>query len=260
MEEFDEKQLQDLIEEALSDTTSPHPFGGSASYLGLAETDLMQVLHERLSKRFIDEYINDIFQESRTDFLSRKISTSIKDVHTITKNCKKCAIDSNAELPKWNVQNPDIAVVVDSPSISPEAISLMVTSFKKAGLSSDKLCLTYVNRCPVKRKYENSEVINCSPYLHLELQLLNPKLILCLGGVPSSVLFGTEMKIKTVRGQVMWLGYWPIMTTYSPAYVLKSSSFEEESNVTLENFQNDIFQAYDFVTKKPSKKMISHDN
>ena len=252
MEDFDEKQLRQLIEEALSDkSSSDHPFGSSA-YLGFAETDLMSMLHERLSKRFTESYINDIFQDVRTDILSRKVSLNLKELHTITKNCRKCGIESHAELPKWNIDNPDIVVVVESSSISAEAINIMVNSFKNAGLQSSQLCLTYVNRCPVYRKYENKEIINCSPYLHTEIQLLNPKLIVCLGGVPSSVLFGTDTKIKDIRGQIIWLGYWPILTTYSPNYVLKYGSLENDSNLALDHFQNDILQAYSFI-HKPSK-------
>lgn len=249
MEDFDEEQLRLLIEEALSEKSpTEHPFGGSL-HLGLAETDLLQALHERLSKRFIGTYVNDIFQEVRVDLLSRKLPMTLRDVHTVTRNCRKCGIDSTAELPKWNVENPDIVVVVESPNISPEAVNLMVNSFKKVGLSSHQICLTYVNRCPVKRKYESNEIINCTPYLHTEIQLLNPKLILSMGSLPASVLFGTEVKLKETRGQIVWLGYWPIITTYSPNYVLKYGTLDIDSNMALDHFQNDLLQAYSFISK-----------
>lgn len=251
MEEFDEQELQNLINEALSEKTHQHPF--SNSYLGLAETNLLEILYERLSKRFINSDLDDIFQEARTDILSRKIPLTLTELHTVTKNCKKCNISAPAELPKWNVENPDIVVVVESPSLPQEAVSLMVSAFKKAGLNSNQLCLTYVNRCPVKRKYESKEIINCSTYLHSEIQILNPKLVVCLGGLASSVLFGTETKIKDVRGEIMWLGYWPILSTYSPMYVLKQNSIDE-SNSSVDHFQNDILQAYNFISKSGRKE------
>lgn len=244
MEAFDELDLQKLIETALAENTNQHPFGGSETYLGLAETDILSTIYSRLENRMAISEITQLFHDIRVDILSRKISTNIKDLHTVTKNCRKCKIDSVPELPKWNVENPDVAIVVDSPSMSPEAITLMVNSFKHSGFSSDQLCLTYVNRCPVRRKYEEQEVINCSPYLHLELQLLNPKLILCLGSTPASILFGSQTKIKESRGNVMWLGYWPILVTYSPMYILKSG------NNTSDQFSIDIKQAYDFVHKQ----------
>jgi len=250
--EFDEAELQSLIDEALLQSNSSHPFVPSNLHLGLGETSLLEVLHQRLSKKIIESELNEVFREVRVDLLSRKVSTTLKDLHTVTKNCNKCSLQSNPELPKWNVSNPDVVVVVDSPSMSSQSVEIMVEAFKKAGLSSEKLCLTYVNRCPVKRKYENQEILNCSPYLHTEIQLLNPKLILCLGGTPSSVLFGTDIKIKDVRGRLVWLGYWPIITTYSPSYVLKSLSLETSNTVPLEHFENDIFQVKNFLTSKKS--------
>ena len=244
MEDFDELHLQKLIESALAENPNQRPFGGSETYLGLAETDILSTIYSRLENRMTISEITQLFHDIRVDILSRKISTNIKDLHTVTKNCRKCKIDSVPELPKWNVENPDVAIVVDSPSMSPEAITLMVNAFKDSGFSSDQLCLTYVNRCPVRRKYEEQEIINCSPYLHLELQLLNPKLILCLGGTPASILFGSQTKIKESRGNIMWLGYWPILVTYSPMYILKSGGN------TPEHFSIDIKQAYDFIHKR----------
>jgi len=243
MEEFDELELQKLIETALSDTQSSHPFGGSATHLGFAETDILSLIFSRLENKLHLSEVSDIFHDVRVDLLSRKFSSSLADLHTVTKNCRKCSLQSTPELPKWNVQDPDVVVIIDSPSLSPEATANMVSSFKEAGFSSDQLCLTYVNRCPVRRKYEDQEIINCSPYLHAEVQMLNPKLILCLGATPASVLFGSHMKISDSRANILWLGHWPILVTYSPMYVLKSGSSASEQ------FNADIQQAYQFVSK-----------
>lgn len=245
MTEFDESELQQLIEYALNENSSD-----SSHYLGFGETDLLEILYQKLSYKVIGSELSDIFSDLRKDILSRKVSLSLKDLHTITKNCKKCSIDSSVELPKWNSENPDILVVIESPSLPPDAISLMVNCFKKVGLSSDTLCLTYVNRCPVKRKYENSEIINCVPYLHSEIQLINPKLVLCMGGLPSSVIFGKEVKIKDFRGRINWLGYWPILSTYSPSYVLKSNQYDQ--------FETDLQQALSFVSNL--QKADAHAN
>lgn len=218
------------------------------NYLGLAENDILENIYNRFSKILIGTDLNEIFQDLKKDIVSRKTSLTLKELHTVTKNCKKCNISSSAELPKWNVENPDIVVVVESPNMTQESISLMVDSFKLAGIQSQQLCLTYVNRCPVPRKYEQQEVTNCFPYLHSEIQILNPKIILCLGALPSSILFGTPLKIKDIRGSIKWLGYWPTLTTYSPMYVAKSNELNN-SNI-LEQFNQDISFVKSFIFKK----------
>lgn len=247
MDELSEEEISSFVESVLSGKES-HPF--SNNYIGLAESDLLEIVHNKLSKRFIESQVNDIFQEARKDIVSRKISTNLKELHTVTRNCNKCKISSQAELPKWNTDNPDIVVVIDSPNLPQESIGIMVESFKISGIQSQQLCLTYVNRCPVPRKYEEQEILNCASFLHSEIQILNPKLILCLGLLPSSVLFGVQNKLKDIRGHVRWLGYWPIITTYSPMYVSKSISLENEN--ILDQFHQDIKLAKTFISKKES--------
>lgn len=239
MEEFDELELQRIIDSALATHSDPKT---SFNYLGLAETDILSLLYDRLSNKIIGSELSQIFQDIRSDILTRKSTLTIKDLHTVTSNCRKCKLGVTPELPKWNVLNPNVLIVVESPSISPEAVSLMITAFKDAGFSSDDLCLTYLNRCPIKRKFEESEILNCAPYLHSEIQVINPKLIVCLGSLVSSILFGSPIKIKDVRGQIRWLGTWPILSTYSPMYVLKSGGSSPE------HFSSDIRNAYNFVT------------
>jgi uracil-DNA glycosylase family 4 len=238
MEEFDEQELQSIIDSALSSHSDTRL---SSNYLGLAETDIFSLLYEKLSTRIIGSELSSIFQDIRSEIISRKNYLSLKDLHTVTSNCRKCKLDVSPELPKWNVSNPNVLIVVESPSISSDGISLMISAFKESGFSSDDLCLTYVNRCPIKRKFEQNEVVNCAPYLHSEIQIMNPKLIVSLGSLPSSILFGTPLKIKDVRGQIRWLGSWPILSTYSPMYVIKSGGSSPE------HFSSDIRNAYNFV-------------
>ena len=242
MNEFSQEELDQLISEALSQNShSNNPLVPTGSYLGLAETDLMEKLHERLSKKIIESELLDVFQEVRKDIFTRSTRLNLHELHTVTKNCNKCSIESSSDLPKWNVKDPLIAVVFDSPSIPQESVNLMVSAFKEAGLKSTQLCLTYVNRCPVYRKYTAQELVNCVPYLHSELQILNPKLIVTLGSTPATVLFGTQIKIKESRGQIKWLGSWPILPTYSPSYAIRSGQN------SIESFKNDIKQAKQFL-------------
>lgn len=241
-DEFNEEELDKLIEYALGKSESANPFVSSGLHLGLAESETLSKLHNSLSKRFVESEVNDIFQEVRGELNNSTFRLDLKSIHTVARNCNKCSISAQAELPKWNLQNPDIVVVIDSPSLPSEAIAVMLNAFKNAGLSSDQLCLTYVNRCPAQRKYEPQEVMNCTPYLHSELIAFNPKLILCLGGTPTTAVFGAPAKsLKDFRGQVTWLGSWPIMATYSPMYVLRAGESAQQA------FVNDIITSRNFI-------------
>lgn len=242
--EFSEAELNSLIEEALSSEESKF-IPKSGLHLGFMETELLEIVYNNLTGLIHDSALTTLFKDIRSEILSRKVNYKIKDFHTVTKNCNKCDVGSiSPELPKWNVTNPDVLFIIDSPNMQQEAITLFLKALKQAGFDSSKVCLTYVNRCPVKRKFTNQEVFNCSPYLHTEIQLLNPKLIVTLGSLPAYTLFGSEIKIKEYRGNISWLGYWPIITTYSPAYALKAGQS------VADHLLSDIKTAHTFVNKE----------
>jgi DNA polymerase len=241
--EFSQEELDALIQEALSAPVNPmHPKSGM--HLGFAESDMLELLEEHLKNKLPESAISSIYQDLRTDLLSRKINASVKDLHTVVLNCKKCQMESTSpELPKWNVKDPDVLFITDNPSMDSDSVNLLLSSLKSSGFESSKVCLTYVNRCPVKRKYTDSEIFNCSSYLHTEVQLMNPKLIVTLGSIPLISLIGASVKLKDYRGNLMWLGNWPILPSYSPMYVSRNGQ------QYVDQFTSDIKSAYNFVYK-----------
>jgi uracil-DNA glycosylase family 4 len=241
--EFNQDDLDSLIKEALSVPVNPlHPKSGM--HVGFMETDMLELLSGHLSNKIPLSAISEIYQDLRLDLLSRKSNHQIKDLHTVILNCRKCEMQQTTpELPKWNVKNPDVLFITDNPSLDSDSVSFFLSALKEAGFESSNVCLTYVNRCPVKRKYTNQEVFNCSPYLHNEIQLLNPKLIVTLGSVPLISLLGLDVKLKEYRGNLTWLGYWPIIPTYSPIYAVRNGqNFQDQ-------FLSDIKSAHNFSTK-----------
>jgi DNA polymerase len=242
--EFNQEDLDSLIKEALSAPSNPlHPKSGL--HVGFMETDMLELLSTHLSNKLPESAIAEIYQDLRVDLLSRKSNNQLKDLHTVILNCKKCEIQQTSpELPKWNVKDPDVLFILDNPSLDQESVNFFLSSLKEAKFDSTRVCLTYVNRCPVKRKYTNQEVFNCSPYLHHEIQLLNPKLIVTLGSSPLISLLGLDVKLKEYRGNLLWLGYWPIMPTYSPIYAIKNGQNLQDQ------FISDIKSAYKHSTKE----------
>jgi len=242
--EFSQEELDKLIHEALNSEPNPtHPSSGL--HIGLLDSDVLELLYSHLSNKIPDSDISSIYQDLRRDLLTRKYSSTIKDLHTVVVNCRKCQISGTTpELPKWNVKDPDVVFVADNPSLDQESVNFLLTSLKDAGFQSSSVCLTYVNRCPVKRKYTPQEVYNCSPYLHAELQLLNPKLIVTLGSVPLISMIGTDIKLKDYRGNMFWLGSWPILPTYSPIYAIKNGQQYQDQ------FATDIKSAQNFTYKE----------
>lgn len=68
---------------------------------------------------------------------------------------------------------------------------------REDGLTLENLYITAAGRCaPPDNKPSNDELAACQPFLERELEILNPKVIVCLG----RVAFDRILKIKSLRG------------------------------------------------------------
>jgi DNA polymerase len=84
------------------------------------------------------------------------------------------------------------------------------------------ICNVVKCRPPGNRAPEKDEMATCSPFLLRQLEVISPKVIVCLGAVASKALLQTEKGISQFRGQ--WLDFRgiPLMATYHPAYLLRN--------------------------------------
>jgi uracil-DNA glycosylase family 4 len=244
-EEFSNEEIKELVELALSPESNQF-FPKSGLSVGFGESQAFQVLADSLQPKFAYSELSSAFQDAREALVNSKINTTLKDLHTITMNCNKCKnFKPSPNLPMWNVVNPDVLFILDYPIYDKTVAEYFLSVLKDSGFSSSTVCLTYVNRCNYpKRKFEPEEIFNCSPYLHTEIQLINPKLIVCMGSLPSAALFGTDMTIKDCRSQILWLGSWPVTITYTPIHAIKSGKSLQD------HFSSDISYAYSYITRK----------
>lgn len=75
------------------------------------------------------------------------------------------------------------------------------------------------------------EMQACLPYIMAEIDVIQPKLIVGLGGTALAGLTGESTPVSRMRGQVRsWKGY-PFIVTYHPSYLLRNESMTERRKV-----------------------------
>lgn len=79
-------------------------------------------------------------------------------------------------------------------------------------------------RPPDNRTPAADEIAQCLPYLHRQIALIQPKLIVALGKVASNALLGKDATIASLRGKLHDYHGIPLIVTYHPAYLLRSPS------------------------------------
>jgi uracil-DNA glycosylase family 4 len=88
-------------------------------------------------------------------------------------------------------------------------------------------------RPPGNRNPTPDELAQCAPFLHRQVELVNPKLLVTLGNVPTQALFATAQGITRMRGQwkTLEIGSWngPVLPTLHPAFLLRTPSAKAQA-------------------------------
>ena len=81
------------------------------------------------------------------------------------------------------------------------------------------------------RKPTIEEMETCIPYLHQQIDLIKPKVIVALGATAVDGLLGKSLAISKLRGQ--WRSYRdiPLMPTFHPSYLLRPETAGQKRHV-----------------------------
>ena len=101
---------------------------------------------------------------------------------------------------------------------------LLTQMIEAMGLQRRDVYICNVVKCrpPGNRQPEKDEVETCSPFLYRQLDVLRPKVIVCLGATAAQTLLQTNRGISHFRGE--WLDYrgYKMIATFHPAYLLRN--------------------------------------
>jgi uracil-DNA glycosylase family 4 len=89
--------------------------------------------------------------------------------------------------------------------------------------------ITNIVKCrpPQNRKPLPDEIAACIPYLHRQLELIHPKVILAMGGTAAESLLGVKRSLGDLRGKVHTYNGIPLVVTYHPAALLRNPNWKK---------------------------------
>jgi len=104
----------------------------------------------------------------------------------------------------------------------------LLTKIIESGMKMDRgdvyICNILKCRPPKNRNPLPTEMFTCMPYLERQLEIIQPRVICCLGGIAAKALLNTDDAVGRLRGVWHdWRGI-PLMVTYHPAYLLRNPS------------------------------------
>ena len=120
-----------------------------------------------------------------------------------------------------------------------KAGQLLTKIIQATGLSRADVYIANILKCRPdtpgqsagNRKPTPDEMATCIPYLHEQIDLIQPKVIVALGATAVEGLLGKSLGITKLRGT--WKTYrgTPLMPTYHPAYLLRNQAMSEKRRV-----------------------------
>jgi DNA polymerase len=101
------------------------------------------------------------------------------------------------------------------------------------GLKREEVYICNILKCrpPGNRTPKPEEACNCREYLDRQLELVQPKSIVCLGGCAATNLLGVMTPLGKLRGRFHDYKGIPVMCTYHPAYLLPHRQPEKKKEV-----------------------------
>lgn len=153
------------------------------------------------------------------------------------RDCRRCSLHQGRTQTVFGVGDPSAhwMIVGEAPGADEDrqgepfvgaAGQLLNAMLAAIDLPRESVFIANVLKCrpPDNRDPKPEEVAECLPYLHRQVALVQPKIILAFGRVAAQNLLGTDSTLGKLRGTIHRLGNFntPVVVTYHPAYLLRS--------------------------------------
>jgi DNA polymerase len=184
-------------------------------------------------------YETTFLSENKTEKVDWKSSESLEIMEGLINRCIKCPLHKGRTNFVFGTGNPDADVLVigEGPGAEEDkqgkpfvgrAGQLLTDILKAINFTRDEVYIANVVKCrpPENRTPAPSEMDECLPYLIKQIELIKPKLILCLGLTAAQGLLQKKDSLTNMRGKIFEFGEIKIMVTYHPAALLRNPQWK----------------------------------
>jgi uracil-DNA glycosylase len=151
--------------------------------------------------------------------------------------CALCPTRINA-VPGHGNPNARLVLIGEGPGATEDvqgkpfvgqAGNLLTGILEAIEVPRDSVYITNIVKCrpPQNRKPLPDEIAACIPYLHRELAIIRPKVILALGSTAAEAMLGVRKSLGELRNKVHTYNGIPLVVTYHPAALLRNPNWKK---------------------------------
>ena len=184
-------------------------------------------------------FTDEFFFDKKVLVDKGEVNISLKELEEEVKQCKKCDLWKTRTNAVFGAGNPDadLLFIGEAPGYNEDIQGEPFVG--RAGKLLDKILLAVntvredvfianILKCrpPDNRTPHSDEIEKCEPYLLTQIQIIKPKLIICLGLVAAKTLLRVEYTLRQMRGQIYNYHGFDLMVTYHPAALLRNPNLK----------------------------------
>ncbi|MHC1736408.1 MAG: uracil-DNA glycosylase family protein [Ignavibacteriaceae bacterium] len=167
-------------------------------------------------------------------------ATSLEELNSLICNCKICALGQTRKKFVFGKGNPNAEVMCigEGPGADEDeqgepfvgrAGVLLTKILEAINFSREEVFIANIVKCrpPGNRTPLPLEMESCLPYLRKQIDLIKPKMILCLGLTAAQALLEKRDTLTNFRGKVFAFNNIKVMVTYHPAALLRNPNWKK---------------------------------
>jgi len=232
----------DRPEEISSQTPDPAEMSSASDPVGTSSGSSLSVVREDTHR---------VFHPDEEELVSTDRDQRIAKLREKVLVCTKCShLAEFRNTVVFGVGNPsaDLMFVGEAPGADEDlrgepfvgrAGELLTRIIETMGFQRSDVYIANVLKCRPdmpkgssgNRQPTPEEMQTCLPYLRDQIEIIQPKVMVALGGVAMRGLFGTAEPMKSLRGRWHSFGNIPVMATFHPSYLLRNQALTEKRKV-----------------------------
>ncbi len=149
-------------------------------------------------------------------------------------SCSRCSLRDGCKQVVFGAGSPEaqIMLIGEAPGSSEDqqgipfvgsAGQLLSRILAAVNISREEVYITNIVKCrpPRNRMPDPDEIRSCLAYLHQQIAIIDPHIIVCLGSLSTRTLIDKNAMITRMRGQWKQIGSRLYMPTFHPAALLR---------------------------------------
>ncbi len=177
-------------------------------------------------------------------------ASSLDELNKLICNCTKCNLHKGRNNFVFGSGNPNAKVMVigEGPGAEEDkqglpfvgrAGQLLTDILKAIKFSREEVYIGNIVKCrpPDNRTPLPEEMDTCLPYLLKQIDLIKPKMILCLGLTAAKGLLKKKDSLTSMRGQVFDYEGIKVMVTFHPAALLRNPNWKKDCWIDVQKFR-----------------------